>query len=49
MMIYLVIQETQKHSYVGMMVENVKNMLIPLGGNVTSLQGFDPSDTYLDN
>jgi ABC-type Zn uptake system ZnuABC Zn-binding protein ZnuA len=36
-----------KHFYVGMMLENV--MLIPLGGNVTSLQGFDPSDTYLDN
>jgi ABC-type Zn uptake system ZnuABC Zn-binding protein ZnuA len=38
-----------KHSNVGMMLENVKNMLIPLRGNVTSLQGFDPSDTYLDN
>lgn len=38
-----------EHSYAGMMLENVENMLIPLGGNVTSLQGFDPSDTYLDN
>lgn len=38
-----------EHSYAGMMLKNVKNMLIPLGGNVTSLQGFDPSDTYLDN
>jgi ABC-type Zn uptake system ZnuABC Zn-binding protein ZnuA len=38
-----------EHSYAGMMLKNVKNMLIPLGGNVTSLQGIDPSNTYLDN
>ncbi len=34
------------HTYVGMMLENMESMLIPLGGNVTSLQGIDPRDTY---
>jgi manganese/iron transport system substrate-binding protein len=34
------------HTYVGMMLENMKNMLVPLGGNVNSLQGIDPSNTY---
>ncbi len=34
------------HTYVGMMLENMKNMLVPLGGNVNTLQGIDPSNTY---
>jgi ABC-type Zn uptake system ZnuABC Zn-binding protein ZnuA len=34
------------HTYVGMMLENMKNMLVPLGGNVKALQGIDPSNTY---
>jgi ABC-type Zn uptake system ZnuABC Zn-binding protein ZnuA len=36
-----------KHSYVGMMLENMKNMLVPLGGNIMSLNNVDPRDTYL--
>lgn len=35
-----------KHSYVGMMLENMKHMLVPLGGNVASLEGVDPQDSY---
>jgi ABC-type Zn uptake system ZnuABC Zn-binding protein ZnuA len=34
------------HSYVGMMLENMENMLVPLGGNITSLSNVDPRDTY---
>jgi ABC-type Zn uptake system ZnuABC Zn-binding protein ZnuA len=36
-----------RHSYVGMMLENMKSMLAPLGGNITSLTDIDPRDTYL--
>jgi ABC-type Zn uptake system ZnuABC Zn-binding protein ZnuA len=36
-----------EHSYVGMMLENMKNMLVPLGGNIMSLNDVDPRDTYL--
>jgi ABC-type Zn uptake system ZnuABC Zn-binding protein ZnuA len=36
-----------RHSYVGMMLENMKSMLTPLGGNLTSLTDIDPRDTYL--
>jgi ABC-type Zn uptake system ZnuABC Zn-binding protein ZnuA len=36
-----------EHTYVGMMLENIKNMLVPLGGNITSLHDIDPRDTYL--
>jgi ABC-type Zn uptake system ZnuABC Zn-binding protein ZnuA len=35
------------HSFVGMMLENMENMLVPLGGNITSLNDVDPRDTYL--
>lgn len=35
------------HTYVGMMLEDMKHMLIPLGGNVNSLKGVDPQDTYV--
>ena len=34
------------HSYVGMMLENMKNMLVPLGGNITALSDVDPRDMY---
>jgi ABC-type Zn uptake system ZnuABC Zn-binding protein ZnuA len=40
-------QGNPKHSYVGLMVENMKNMLVPLGGNITSLNDVDPKDTFL--
>jgi ABC-type Zn uptake system ZnuABC Zn-binding protein ZnuA len=35
------------HTYVGMMLENMKNMLVPLGGNVDALKGIDPQNTYV--
>jgi ABC-type Zn uptake system ZnuABC Zn-binding protein ZnuA len=38
-----------RHSYVGMMLENMKSMLTPLGGNITSLAYLDPRDRYLIN
>ena len=41
--------EEPRHSYVGMMLENMKSMLTSLGGNITSLTDIDPSDTYLTN
>jgi ABC-type Zn uptake system ZnuABC Zn-binding protein ZnuA len=34
------------HSYVGMMLENMKNMLVPLGGNITALSDVNPRDVY---
>jgi ABC-type Zn uptake system ZnuABC Zn-binding protein ZnuA len=34
------------HTYVGMMLENMRNMLVPLGGNVTAVEIIDPRDTY---
>jgi manganese/iron transport system substrate-binding protein len=41
--------EEPRHSYIGMMLENMKSMLTPLGGNITSLTDIDPRDTYLTN
>jgi hypothetical protein len=35
------------HSYVGMMLQNMENMLVPLGGNTTALNEINPADTYL--
>jgi ABC-type Zn uptake system ZnuABC Zn-binding protein ZnuA len=35
-----------QNSYVGMMLENMENMLVPLGGNVSALLNVDPADTY---
>lgn len=34
------------HTYVGMMLEDMKNMIIPLGGNIDSLKDVDPKNTY---
>ena len=34
------------NTYVGMMLENMENMLVPLGGNVSALSNVDPADTY---
>jgi ABC-type Zn uptake system ZnuABC Zn-binding protein ZnuA len=31
-----------KYSYVGMMLENMKNMIIPLGGNIDALKTINP-------
>ena len=40
-----------QNSYVGMMLENMESMLVPLGGNVSALSNVTPNDTYslLDN
>jgi ABC-type Zn uptake system ZnuABC Zn-binding protein ZnuA len=35
------------HTYVGMMLENMKNMIIPLGGNIEALIGIEPQNTYI--
>ena len=32
------------HTYVGMMLENMRNMIIPLGGDIEALQHIDPTD-----
>ena len=34
------------HTYVGMMLENMKNMLVPLGGNVEALNNIHPQNTF---
>ncbi|WP_148685537.1 metal ABC transporter substrate-binding protein [Candidatus Nitrosocosmicus hydrocola] len=34
------------HTYVGMMLENMENMIVPLGGNVSSLSDINPANTY---
>ncbi len=32
------------HSYVGMMIENMRNMIIPLGGNIDALENINPKN-----
>jgi ABC-type Zn uptake system ZnuABC Zn-binding protein ZnuA len=34
------------HTYVGMMLDNMENMIIPLGGNTISLTNINPENTY---
>jgi hypothetical protein len=34
-----------ENSHVVMMLENMENVLVPLGGNITSLNDVDPKDT----
>ncbi len=34
------------HTYVGMMLENMENMIVPLGGNVSSLSDVNPANIY---
>ncbi len=38
---------SSNHTYVGMMLENMENMLTPLGGNTTILENIDPSNTFV--
>ena len=38
-----------QNSYVGMMLENMENMLVPLGGNVGAISNITPDDTYTPN
>ena len=35
------------HSYVGMMIENMRNMIIPLGGNIDALENINPKNVPL--
>jgi ABC-type Zn uptake system ZnuABC Zn-binding protein ZnuA len=35
------------HTYVGMMLEDMKGMIIPLGGNIEALASINPANTYL--
>ena len=39
----------QNHTYVGMMLENMKKMIVPLGGNVWALKDVDPRDTFIQD
>ncbi|HJT85497.1 MAG TPA: metal ABC transporter substrate-binding protein [Nitrososphaeraceae archaeon] len=32
------------HSYIGMMIENMRNMIIPLGGNIEALKNVNPEN-----
>jgi ABC-type Zn uptake system ZnuABC Zn-binding protein ZnuA len=32
------------HTYVGMMLENMKNMIVPLGGTIEVLKGIEPDE-----
>jgi ABC-type Zn uptake system ZnuABC Zn-binding protein ZnuA len=34
------------HTYVGMMLDNMEKMIIPLGGNTSSLTNINPENTY---
>jgi ABC-type Zn uptake system ZnuABC Zn-binding protein ZnuA len=34
------------HTYVGMMLENMEHMIVPLGGNISSLTDINPANTY---
>lgn len=35
------------HSYVGMMIENMKNMILPLGGNIEELKSINPKNILI--
>ncbi len=37
--------DDNNHTYVGMMIENMKNMVIPLGGNIEKLNALNPGNT----
>ena len=34
------------HTYVGMMLDNMEHMVVPLGGNTSSLSNINPKNTY---
>jgi ABC-type Zn uptake system ZnuABC Zn-binding protein ZnuA len=35
------------HTYVGMMLEDMNGMIVPLGGNVKALSGINPANTFV--
>jgi ABC-type Zn uptake system ZnuABC Zn-binding protein ZnuA len=37
------------HTYIGMMLEDMKKILVPLGGNVQALKDVDPQDTFIQD
>jgi ABC-type Zn uptake system ZnuABC Zn-binding protein ZnuA len=39
-------KEAPEHTYVGMMLENVRTMVTALGGNAEELKGIEPDNTY---
>lgn len=39
----------RNHTYVGMMLEDMKKMLIPLEGNIHALKDIDPRDTFIQD
>jgi ABC-type Zn uptake system ZnuABC Zn-binding protein ZnuA len=41
--------DASQHTYVGMMVANVRTMVSALGGDPSALEEIDPGDTYLSN
>ncbi len=38
--------DDNNHTYVGMMIENMKNMVIPLGGNIEKLDALNSGNTF---
>jgi ABC-type Zn uptake system ZnuABC Zn-binding protein ZnuA len=38
--------DDDNHTYVGMMIENMKNMVMPLGGNIEKLNALNPGNTF---
>lgn len=38
--------DDNNHTFVGMMIENMKNMVIPLGGNIEKLNALNPGNTF---
>jgi len=38
-----------EHTYIGMMLENMKNLAIPLGGKIDSLKKIDPSNVVSES
>jgi len=41
-------ENAPEHTYVGMMVENVRTMVEALGGNPSALDAIDPRNTYVE-
>lgn len=37
-------KNSREHTYIGMMIDNMRNMVVPLGGNVDVLKEIDPGD-----
>jgi ABC-type Zn uptake system ZnuABC Zn-binding protein ZnuA len=40
-------QTNSNHTYVGMMLKDMEDMIIPLGGNTNALTSINPANTYL--